>query len=191
MWAERERREGQVCREVYLSKPVVVQEKDAIEAQEEDGMDLEQRKVCPWGMGRLCVCARVCVKQSLSLSLSLSPSLSLSRVLVQLLRTLSQCTDSHTHTPNITPTLVQRAGMPRFLRKPSSGEQGGSITSLPPPPPHTKAHASRAHMHTHKRTHTHMRMEGRGHAKGASPPPSHTHIDALKFGLRSERRGEG
>ena len=49
-WAERERREGQVCREVYLSKEVVVQEKDAIEAQEEGGMDLGQRKVCPWGM---------------------------------------------------------------------------------------------------------------------------------------------
>ena len=64
-WAERERREGQVCREVYLSKEVVVQEKDASEAQEEDGMDLGQRKVCPWGMGRLCVCARACVKQSL------------------------------------------------------------------------------------------------------------------------------
>ena len=81
-------------------------------------------------------------------------------------------------TPNITPTLVQRAGMPRFLRKPLSGEQGGSITSLPPPPPHTKAHASRAHMHTYKRTHTHMRIEGRGHAKGASPPP-HTHTQML------------
>ena len=65
-------------------------------------------------------------------------------------------------TPNITPTLVQRAGMPRFFRKPLSGEQGGSITS-------------RAHMHTYKRTHTHMRMEGRGHAKGASPPHTHTH----------------
>ena len=36
---------------MYLSKEVVVQEKDASEAQEEDGMDLGQRKVCPWGMG--------------------------------------------------------------------------------------------------------------------------------------------
>jgi len=34
-WAERERREGHVCREVYLSKEVVVQEKDASEAQED------------------------------------------------------------------------------------------------------------------------------------------------------------
>jgi hypothetical protein len=50
-WAAGERREGQVCREVYLSKEVVVQEKGASEAQEEDGMDLGQRKVCPWGMG--------------------------------------------------------------------------------------------------------------------------------------------
>ena len=64
-WAAGERREGQVCREVHLSKEVVVQEKGASEAQEEDGMDLGQRKVCPWGMGRLCVCARACVKQSL------------------------------------------------------------------------------------------------------------------------------
>jgi hypothetical protein len=31
-WAEGERREGQVCREVYLSKEVVVEEKDASEA---------------------------------------------------------------------------------------------------------------------------------------------------------------
>jgi hypothetical protein len=37
-----------------------------------------------------------------------------------------------TPTPNITPTLVQRAGMPRFLRKPFLGEQGtrrGNITT--------------------------------------------------------------
>ncbi len=50
-WAAGERREGQVCREVHLSKEVVVQEKGASEAQEEDGMDLGQRKVCPCGMG--------------------------------------------------------------------------------------------------------------------------------------------
>jgi len=31
-WAEGERREGQVCREVYLSKEVVEEEKDASEA---------------------------------------------------------------------------------------------------------------------------------------------------------------
>jgi hypothetical protein len=53
-WAAGERREAQVYREVYLSrsccKEVVVQEKGAIEAQEEDGMDVGQRKVCPWGM---------------------------------------------------------------------------------------------------------------------------------------------
>ena len=49
-WAEEERRVGQVCREVYLSREVVVQEKGARATQEEDGMDLGQRKVCPWGM---------------------------------------------------------------------------------------------------------------------------------------------
>ena len=64
-WAAGERREGQVCREVYLSKEVVVQEKDAIEAQEEDGMDLGQRKVCPWGTGRSCVCVCLCVTHTL------------------------------------------------------------------------------------------------------------------------------
>jgi hypothetical protein len=59
-WAEGERREGQVCREVHLSREVVMQEKGASEAQEEDGMDLGQRKVCPWGMGeRSCLCVRV------------------------------------------------------------------------------------------------------------------------------------
>ena len=48
-WAAGERREGQVCREVCnLSKEVVVQEKGASEAQEEDGMDLGQRKVCAY-----------------------------------------------------------------------------------------------------------------------------------------------
>ena len=62
-WAEEERRVGQVCREVYQSKEVVVQEKDASEAQEEDGMDLGRRKVCPCGMGESsfwCVCVSVC-----------------------------------------------------------------------------------------------------------------------------------
>ena len=60
-WAEGERREGQVCREVYLSMEVVEEQKDASEAQEEDRMDLGQRKVCPWGMERSCVCVCVCV----------------------------------------------------------------------------------------------------------------------------------
>jgi len=127
-WAERERREGQVCREVYLSREVVVQEKDASEAQEDTQHHSNTRATCR-------------------------------------------------HAALLQEALLRRAGdTPRAHH-------------LPSPPPHTKAHASRAHMHTYKRTHTHMRMEGRGHAKGASPPPTHT--DALKFGLRSERRGEG
>ena len=42
-----------------------MQEKDAIEAQEEDGMDLGQRKVCPCGTGRSCVCVCVCVTHTL------------------------------------------------------------------------------------------------------------------------------
>ena len=48
----------------------------------------------------VCVCVCVChthtLSLSLSLSLPLSLSLSLSSFLLQLLRTLSQCTDSHT-----------------------------------------------------------------------------------------------
>jgi len=63
-----------------------VQEKDASEAQEEDGMDLGQRKVCPWGTGRsyvcvfeyVCVCVCVSHTHTLSLSLSLFHSLSVS-----------------------------------------------------------------------------------------------------------------
>ena len=49
----------------------------------------------------MCVCVCVCHTHthtlSLSLSFTLSLSLSFSRFLLQLLRTLSQCTDSHTH----------------------------------------------------------------------------------------------
>ena len=45
-WAERERREGQVCREVYLSKEVVVQEKDASEAQEDTKHHSNIRATC-------------------------------------------------------------------------------------------------------------------------------------------------
>ena len=46
-WAEREkRREGQVCREVYLSKEVVVQENDASEAQEDTQHHSSTRATC-------------------------------------------------------------------------------------------------------------------------------------------------
>jgi len=154
-----------------LARPV-----SASEAQEEDGMDLGQRKVCPWGMGERsfwcvceCVCVRergrecVCVRESLSLSLSLSLCLFLS---LSVAFSCSYCALSHnaqtrthtpTPTPNITPTLVQRAGMPRFLRKPFSGEQGtrqGSITTHPPTHIQTQKHTK---THTHTNTHTRQR----------------------------------
>ena len=45
-WAAGERREGQVCREVYLSKEVVVQEKDASEAQEDTQHHSNTRATC-------------------------------------------------------------------------------------------------------------------------------------------------
>ena len=46
-----------------------MQEKDASVTQEEDGMDLGQRKVCPWGMGErsfwcVCECFGVCASVS-------------------------------------------------------------------------------------------------------------------------------
>jgi hypothetical protein len=58
-WAEGERREGQVCQEVYLSKEVVVQEKGASEAQEEDGMDPWATQGMSMGYGEA-VSAAVC-----------------------------------------------------------------------------------------------------------------------------------
>ena len=52
-WAAGERREGQVCRQVYLSKVLLQGGGGAGEGrdrgEEEDGMDLGQRKVCPCG----------------------------------------------------------------------------------------------------------------------------------------------
>ncbi len=56
-----------------------MKEKDAIEAQEEDGMDLGNAKYVHGVRGdRVCVCVCVCVTHTLSLSLSLSLCLSLS-----------------------------------------------------------------------------------------------------------------
>ena len=121
-----------------------------------------------------CVCARACVKQSLSLSLSLSLSFS-----------CSCCAPSHnaqtrthtpTPTPNITPTLVQRAGMPRFLRKPFSGEQGtrqGRITSLPPL--HTQKHTPPARTCTHTSAHIRICVWRAGDTRREHHPPPHTH----------------
>ena len=45
-WAAGERREGQVCRQVYLSREVVVQEKGASATQEEDGWTRRRRIYC-------------------------------------------------------------------------------------------------------------------------------------------------
>ena len=62
-WAAGERREGQVCREVYLSKEVVVQEKGASATQEEDGWTLGNARYVHgvWVKGLFGVCVSVCV----------------------------------------------------------------------------------------------------------------------------------
>jgi hypothetical protein len=101
-----------------LARPV-----SASEAQEEDGMDLGQRKVCPWGMGERsfwcvceCVCERergrecVCVRVSLSLSLSLSVSfsLSLSRSPAAIAHSLTMHRLAHTR-PHPHPTSLQHS----------------------------------------------------------------------------------
>jgi len=164
-----------------------VQEKDAIEAQEDDGMDLGNARYVHGVRGdRVCVC--VCVShthsESFSLSLSLSLCLSLSLAFSCSCCALSHNAQTRTHsptpTPNITPTLVQRAGMPRFLRKPLSGEQGtrqGSITSLPPPSTHKSTRLPRAHAHIQAHTYAYA-YGGQGTREGSITPP-HTHTQML------------
>jgi hypothetical protein len=188
-WAAGERREGQVCREVYLSKVLLQGGGGAGEGRDRGAGGGRDGPWATQGMSMrygeiVCVCVCVChthtLSLSLSLSLPLSLSLSLSRFLLQLLRTLSQCTDSHTlahthtqHHSNTRATCRHAALLEEALLR-RAGDTPRAH-HLPSPPPHTKAHASRAHMHTYKRTHTHMRIEGRRHAKGASTPPPHTH----------------
>ena len=73
-WAEGQRREGQVCREVYVSKEDEEEEKEASEAQHEDAPCATQDKSMGYGeVVCVCVCVCVFVFLSLSLSLSLSP----------------------------------------------------------------------------------------------------------------------
>jgi len=166
--------------EVYLSKEVV-QEKGASEAQEEDGMDLGQRKICSWGMGeRSCVCVCVCHThcESLSLSLSLSPlsvsrcfslslSLSLCLFLLQMLLTLSQCTDSHTHVHTHT-----------------HHHSNTRATCIPPPPPHTQHHHTHTHTHTQTQKHTHTHT----HTHTATPSTGPLIEDRKKEKNRIEDR---
>ena len=65
-WAERERREGQVCREVYLSKEVVVQEKGAGQPSVAAGRLLFVDTAMPvhqwWEGGFVSVCQCVCAR---------------------------------------------------------------------------------------------------------------------------------
>jgi hypothetical protein len=112
-WAEREkRREGQVCREVYLSKEVVEQEKDASEGQEDTQHHSNTRATCR-------------------------------------------------HAALLEEALIRRAG----------GEH-----HLPSPPPSTHKSTRLPRAHAHIQAHTYAYAYGaRGHAKGASPPPTHTH----------------
>ena len=133
----------------------------------------------PWAtQGMSMGYARACVKQSLSLSLSLSLAFSCS--CCALSHNAQTRTQSPTPTPNITPTLVQRAGMPRFLRKPFSGEQGtrqGSITSLPPlPSTHKSTRLPRAHARIQAHTYAYA-YGGQGTREGSIiPPPTPTQM---------------
>ena len=130
-WAERERREGQVCREVYLSKEVVVQEKDASEAQEDTKHHSNIRATCR-------------------------------------------------HAALLEEALIRRAGdTPREHHLPS------------PPPLHTQKNTPPARTCTHTSAHIRICVWRAGDTRREHHPPTHTHTDALKFGLRSERRGEG
>ena len=146
-----------------------------------------------WVKGLFGVCVSVCVRERegesvcererVSLSLSLCLFLSLSVAFSCSYCALSHNAQTRTHTPtptpNITPTLVQRAGMPRFLRKPSSGEQGtrqGRITSLPPL--HTQKHTPPARTCTHTSAHIHICVWSQGTREGSITPP-HTHTQML------------
>jgi hypothetical protein len=137
----------------------------------------------------VCVCVCVCVTHTLSLSLSLSPPLSLCLSL-SLAFSCCCCAPSHnaqsrahtpTPTPNITPTLVQRAGMPRFLRKPLSGEQGtrqGRITSLPHPPHIHKSTRPPSRTCTHTSAHIRICVWRAGDTRREHHhPPTQTHAD--------------
>ena len=170
------------------------------------------------------VCVCVSVPHTLSLSLSLSLSLFLSLFLSVSLFvafSCSCCAPSHnaqtrtptpTPTPNITPTLVQRAGMPRFLRKPFSGEQGtrqGRITSLPRAPhpsthkstrppertcTHTSAHVRICVWRTgdtrreHHHPHTHTFRHKITHALARARAHTHTHTHGLAVHGFTDRR---
>ena len=162
-----------------------MQEKDAIEAQEEDGMDLGQRKVCPCGTGRSRVCVCVCHTHTLSLSpslsLPLSLSLSLSRFLLQLLRTLSQCTDSHTlahtHTqhPSNTRATCRHAALleEALLRRAGDTPREHHLPS--PPPLHTQKHTPPARTCTHTSALIRICVWEHHH------PPPLTHTDTYMY----------
>ena len=207
-WAAGERREGQVCREVYLSKVLLQGGGGAGEGRDRGA---EGGRDGPWatqGMSMrygeiVCVCVFVChthtLSLSLSLSLPLSLSLSLSRFLLQLLRTLSQCTDSHTlahthtqHHSNTRATCRHAALLEEaLLRRAGDTPREHHLPPTPPPHTYTKAHApQRAHAHIQAHTYAYA-YGGQGTREGRITSPPHTHTDALKFGLRSERRGEG
>jgi hypothetical protein len=167
-WAAGERREGQVCREVYLSKVLLQGGGGAGEGRDRGAGGGRDGPWATQGMSMrygeiVCVCVCVChthtLSLSLSLSLPLSLSLSLSRFLLQLLRTLSQCTDSHTlahtHTqhPSNTRATCRHAAL---LEEALLRRAGYTPREHHHPPTHTFRHKSthalaRAHTHTHTR----------------------------------------
>ena len=117
---------------MYLSKEVVVQEKDASEAQEDTQHHSNTRATCR-------------------------------------------------HAALLEEALLRRAGdTPREHHL--------------APPTHTHIHKSTrspARTCTHTSAHIRICVWRAGDTRREHHPPPHTHTDALKFGLRSERRGEG
>ena len=137
------------------------------------------------------------LSESVSLSLSLSVSLSLCRVLLQLLRTLSQCTDSHTlahthtqHHSNTRATWRHAALLEEALLR-RAGDTPREHLPSPLPPSTHKSTRPPARTCTHTSAHIRICVWRAGDTRREHHPPTHTHTDALKFGLRSERRGEG
>jgi hypothetical protein len=191
-WAAGERREGQVCREVYLSKVLLQGGGGAGEGRDRGAGGGRDGPWATQGMSMrygeiVCVCVCVChthtLSLSLSLSLPLSLSLSLSRFLLQLLRTLSQCTDSHTlahthtqHHSNTRATCRHAALLEEaLLRRAGDTPREHSPPSLPSPHIHKSKRLPRAHAQIQAHTYAYA-YGGQGTREGSiTPPHTHTH----------------
>jgi hypothetical protein len=126
----------------------------------------------------VCVCVCVCHTHSesffLSLSLPLSLSLSLSRFLLQLLRTLSQCTDSHT----LAHTHTQHHSNTRATCRHAALLEEALIRRVGTTP---RAHHLPPPLHIHKstrlpRAHAHIQAHSYAYAYGSITTHPHSHI---------------